>query len=60
MWAILKNKDHPVRYPAELITGTLHIFGMLVFLIAEVYEGQLKRIYPRMIRSEWKAIVGGI
>jgi hypothetical protein len=41
MWAILKNKDHPVRYPAELITGTLHIFGMVVFLIAEVYEGQL-------------------
>ena len=39
MWAILKN--HPLRYPMELITGVLHIFGMVMFIGAEIYEGQL-------------------
>jgi hypothetical protein len=39
MWSILTN--NPLRYPMELITGTLHIFGMIVFVGAEVYEGQL-------------------
>jgi len=36
---ILKN--HPLRYPMELITSTFQFMGMVVFVGAEVYEGQL-------------------
>lgn len=39
LWTILRR--HPARYPLEIITSTLHITGMIVFVGAEVYEGQL-------------------
>ena len=29
------------RFPLELILGCCHIFGLIMFLVAEVYEGQL-------------------
>jgi hypothetical protein len=31
----------PLRFPLELVTSTFQIMGMLVFVGAEVYEGQL-------------------
>jgi EXPERA (EXPanded EBP superfamily) len=34
-------KRHPARFALELITSTLHITGMVVFVVAELYEGQL-------------------
>jgi EXPERA (EXPanded EBP superfamily) len=39
MRAIL-NKS-PYRYPLEIVTSAFQLFGMLVFVGAEVYEGQL-------------------
>jgi hypothetical protein len=38
-WAVCQ--DHSLRFPLELITSTFQIMGMLIFLISEVYEGQL-------------------
>ena len=38
LWAILKR--HNLRFPLELITSTLQITGMIVFVLSEVYEGQ--------------------
>lgn len=38
LWAILKR--HHLRFPLELITSTLQITGMIVFVGSEVYEGQ--------------------
>jgi EXPERA (EXPanded EBP superfamily) len=37
--AILQR--HQARFALELIISTLHIMGMIVFVAAEVYEGQL-------------------
>jgi len=31
----------PLRFPLEIVTSTFHAFGMLMFVFAEVYEGQL-------------------
>lgn len=39
MWTILRN--HPLRYPLELIVATLHFYGMVMFTLPEIYEGQL-------------------
>lgn len=39
---IINNNTHSYRYSLELITSTLHITGMIVFVVSEVYEGQLK------------------
>jgi len=39
IWAILAR--HPLRYPLELVTSTFQFTGMVVFVAAEVYEGQL-------------------
>jgi len=39
IWFILKR--HPLRYPMELVTSTFQFMGMVVFVAAEVYEGQL-------------------
>ena len=32
---------HPLRFPLELVTSTLHIMGMVLFVGAEVYQGQV-------------------
>lgn len=32
---------HPLRWPLEIITSVMHMFGMIVFVVGEVYEGQL-------------------
>lgn len=39
LYAILTQSSY--RYPLEILTSTFHIAGMLVFVISEVYEGQL-------------------
>ena len=39
MYAVLTKS--PYRFPLEIIATTLHMFGALVFVFAEVYEGQL-------------------
>jgi hypothetical protein len=38
LWAV--QKRHPLRFPLELITSTFQIVGMIIFVGAEVYEGQ--------------------
>jgi len=35
------RKHSPLRYPLELITSTFQFMGMVMFVGAEVYEGQL-------------------
>lgn len=40
LYAILVP-NHPLRWPLEIVTSMLHIIGMYVFVVAEVYEGQL-------------------
>jgi EXPERA (EXPanded EBP superfamily) len=32
---------HPARFALELVISTLHITGMIIFVAAEVYDGQL-------------------
>jgi hypothetical protein len=32
---------HPYRFPLELITSTFQVMGMILFIVAEVFEGQL-------------------
>jgi hypothetical protein len=39
LWAILKR--NAMRFPLELVTSSFHLFGMILFVAAEVYEGQL-------------------
>ena len=39
LWAVLQR--NPLRFPLELVTSTLQFFGMVLFVAAEVYEGQL-------------------
>lgn len=39
VWAI--RTRHALRYPLEILTSTMHVFGMIMFVAAEVYEGQL-------------------
>ena len=39
LFAILKRS--PYRFPLELITSTFQLMGMILFVVAEVYEGQL-------------------
>ncbi|GKY90385.1 hypothetical protein MPSEU_000012500 [Mayamaea pseudoterrestris] len=38
LWAI--QKRHVLRFPLELVTSTFQMAGMIVFVGAEVYEGQ--------------------
>jgi EXPERA (EXPanded EBP superfamily) len=38
LYCILQN--HPLRFPLELITSCCHVFGAIVFVASEVYEGQ--------------------
>lgn len=39
VWAIHRRAAY--RFPLELVLGCCHIFGLVMFLVAEVYEGQL-------------------
>lgn len=39
VWAIHRRCVY--RYPLELILGCCHIFGLILFMVAEYYEGQL-------------------
>lgn len=39
LWTILKRS--PWRWPMEMLTSAFQLFGMLVFVGAELYEGQL-------------------
>lgn len=32
---------NPLRFPLEIVTSTFHFMGMVLFVVAEVYEGQL-------------------
>ena len=39
VWSIHRRCVY--RYPLELVLGCCHIFGLILFVVAEVYEGQL-------------------
>jgi hypothetical protein len=39
--SILTHDKNGLRWPLELVTSTFQLFGMIVFVGAEVYEGQL-------------------
>ena len=39
VWAIHRRRVY--RFPLELVLGCCHIFGLILFVVAEVYEGQL-------------------
>lgn len=38
---LVHPQNHPLRYPMELITSTFQFMGMIVFVFAELNEGQL-------------------
>lgn len=40
VWAIHQGR-RDVRFPLELMVGCCHVFGLILFVVAEVYEGQL-------------------
>jgi EXPERA (EXPanded EBP superfamily) len=40
MYTIIVDVRHSYRFPLELITSTLHIFGAILFVFTEVYDGQ--------------------
>jgi hypothetical protein len=40
VWSIHRRRP-TIRYPLELVLGCCHIFGMIMFVVAEYYEGQL-------------------
>lgn len=38
-WLIVQR--HPLRFPMEILVASFQIMGMIVFVYAEIYEGQL-------------------
>jgi EXPERA (EXPanded EBP superfamily) len=39
LYAILQR--HPLRFPLEIVTSTFQFFGMVGFILGELYEGQI-------------------